>query len=276
MAIATASAPIQQQASFASALSSHWPEYLMEAWLLGMFMISACIFGVLLNHPDSLLYQHLGDEFARRALGGCAMGLTAVGLIVSPFGKRSGAHFNPAVTIAFWTLGKIAWRDGVFYVLAQFGGGILGVAMSSLIIGSPLRHSSVNYVVTVPAGGDVVRAFLAEFLISALLLTAILVVSNHRQLARFTPVVAGCLVALFITFESPISGMSMNPARTFGSGFIAGDYTALWLYFAAPSLAMVTAAQLYQWIFGEHAVHCAKFHHGNNQRCIFRCRYHQM
>ena len=272
----TATAPTRIPESFANALALHWPEYLMEAWLLGMFMVSACVFGVLLGYPGSIAYQRIGDEFVRRALGGLAMGVTAVALIVSPFGKRSGAHFNPAVTFAFWTLGKIAWRDAVFYVLAQFAGGILGVAISGLIIGAPLRHAAVDYVVTLPAGGDVKRAFVAEFVISALLLAAVLVVSNHRQLSRFTPILAGCLVALFITFESPISGMSMNPARTFGSGFVAGDYTALWLYFAAPTLAMVAAAQLYQWLFGERAVYCAKFHHHNNQRCIFRCRYHQM
>jgi aquaporin Z len=173
-------------------------------------------------------------------------------------------------------LGKIAWRDAVFYVFAQFAGGIIGVAIADQLIGPPLRHSAVNYVVTAPSGGGVGRAFAAEFLISAILLSTVLVVSNRRTLARFTPFFAGSLVMLFITFESPISGMSMNPARTFGSGFVASEYTALWIYFTAPPLAMIAAAQLYRWLQGSGAVYCAKFHHDNNQRCIFRCRYDQM
>lgn len=248
----------------------------MEGALLGMFMISACVFGVLLNHPGSALVQQIDDAFLRRVIGGMAMGATAVALILSPMGKRSGAHFNPAVTIAYLTLGKIAWRDAMFYAIAQFAGGVLGVYIAGLIIGPPMRHSAVDWVVTVPAGGQVAQAFAAEFLISGLLLSTVLAVSNYRPLARFTPFVAGGLVALFIIFESPISGMSMNPARTFGSGFAADEYTALWIYFTAPPLAMVAAAQFYRWICGARAVFCAKLHHDNRQRCIFRCRYHEL
>jgi aquaporin Z len=276
MATATAATRLREPDSFATAFAAHWPEYLMEAALLGMFMISACTFGVLLNHPGSAIAQGIDNEFVRRVLGGLAMGATAILLILSPFGKRSGAHFNPAVTIAYSTLGKIAWRDAAFYVLAQFAGGILGIAVADKLLGPPLRHSAVNYVVTAPAAGDIGRAFAGEFLISGTMLSTVLLVSNRRNLARFTPFFAGSLVALFITFESPISGMSMNPARTFGSGFGAGEYMALWIYFTAPPLAMIAAAQFYRWLRGSGSVYCAKFHHDNNQRCIFRCRYDQM
>jgi aquaporin Z len=276
MATATAATRLREPESFVAALAAHWPEYLMEATLLGMFMISACIFGVLLNHPGSAIAESIDSEFVRRVLGGLAMGVTAVLLILSPFGKRSGAHFNPAVTIAYSTLGKIAWRDAAFYVLAQFAGGVLGIAVADKLLGPPIRHSAVNYVVTAPAAGDIGRAFAAEFLISGIMLSTVLLVSNRRNLARFTPFFAGSLVALFIALESPISGMSMNPARTFGSGFGAGEYTALWIYFTAPPLGMIAAAQLYRWLRGSRAVYCAKFHHDNNQRCIFRCRYDQM
>jgi aquaporin Z len=276
LATATAATHFREPDSFAAALAAHWPEYLMEGALLGTFMISACTFGVLLNHPGSAVSQSIDSEFVRRALGGIAMGATAIALILSPLGKRSGAHFNPAVTIAYSTLGKIAWRDAIFYVLAQFAGGILGVTIAEKLIGPPLRHSAVNYVVTAPTGGDNGRAFAAEFLISAILLLAVLLVSNRRNLARFTPFFAGSLLTLFITFESPISGTSMNPARTFGSAFGASEYMGLWIYFTAPTLAMIAAAQLYRWLRGRGGVYCAKFHHDNNQRCIFRCRYDQM
>lgn len=90
---------------FAS-LRNHWPEYLIEASTLGLFMISACTFCLLLEHPDSLLRQQLEAPLARRVLMGVAMGLTAIAIIYSPWGKRSGAHMNPAVTLTFLRLGK--------------------------------------------------------------------------------------------------------------------------------------------------------------------------
>ena len=84
----------------------------MEAAALGTFMLSACAFGVLLTNV-------IADDFVRRAAGGIAMGLTAIAIICSPFGKRSGAHMNPSVTLAFWSLGKIANWDAVFYIAAR-------------------------------------------------------------------------------------------------------------------------------------------------------------
>jgi aquaporin Z len=101
------------------ALRGHWPEYLMEAAGLGLFMISACLFGTLLGHPGSPAVRALPDPFFRRVLMGLAMGLTAACLIYSPWGQRSGAHFNPATTLTFWRLGKVASADAGFYALAQ-------------------------------------------------------------------------------------------------------------------------------------------------------------
>lgn len=254
------------------ALRSHWPEYLIEAAALGMFMISACTFGVLLDHPMSIANQTIENPLLRRGLGGLAMGLTAICIITSPWGKRSGAHMNPSVTLSFLLLKKVAAWDAVFYILFQFLGGIAGVAMADLLIGVPLSHAAVDYVVTVPGSQGVSAAFLAEVAISTLMMWTILCVSNSR-IARFTPLFAGALVATYITLEAPISGMSMNPARTFGSAVIAGEWTALWIYFTAPLLGMLSAASLYRWRRGLHRVFCAKLHHDNCQRCIFRCNY---
>jgi aquaporin Z len=258
----------------AAALRRHWPEYLMEAAALGSFMISACMFGVLLEHPSSPLHELLANnDLLRRIVAGLAMGLTAIAIIYSPWGQRSGAHMNPAVTLTFFTLGKIAAWDAVFYVVAQFIGGIAGVFVASLVIGLPLQHAAVNYVVTVPGPLGFRTAFVAEFIISALMMSTVLWVSNSRKLSRFTPLFAGVLIATFIAFESPLSGMSMNPARTQGSAFSAGEWTGLWIYFLAPAAAMLFASLLYRARRGVHGVFCAKFHHCNDQPCIFNCRY---
>jgi aquaporin Z len=255
------------------ALAAHWPEYLMEAAALGMFMVSACTVAVLLAFPASPVSAWIPDPAVRRVIGGIAMGLTAIGIICSPWGQRSGAHMNPALTLAFFTLGKIAPWDAVFYMASQFGGGTAGVLLSHWLIGPALAHPTVNYVATLPGPQGPRVAFAAEFAISLLLVSIVLRVANSRKWSRYTPLVAGCMVAIFISFESPLSGMSMNPARSLASALPSGLWTAFWIYLTAPPIAMVAAAQLYRRGGGVRRVFCAKLHHHNHQRCIFRCNY---
>jgi len=237
----------------------------MEAAALGMFMISACVFGVVL--------QGVSHALARQILGGIAMGLTAVCIISSPWGQRSGAHMNPAFTLTFLTLGKIAPWDALFYVCAQFVGGLAGVLAARALLGPALAARPLSYVATVPGPAGAGVAFAAEFAISFLLVAVVLTVSNSPRTARFTPCVAGALVALYIGVESPLSGMSMNPARTVASALPSGLWTAFWVYLLAPPLGMLTAAQIYRRSRGIHRVFCAKYHHHNDKRCIFRCNY---
>ncbi len=224
------------------ALQAHWPEYLIEGALLGSFMISAGLFTILLEHPDSPVVSSIADPFLRRALVGVAMGVTALGLILSPIGKRSGAHFNPAVTLAFLRLGKIRPWDGFFYVVAHFAGGVAGVALVVAAFPAAMAHPSVRFVATLPGSTGPWIAFAAEFGISFLLMAAVLISSNTPRAARWTPSFAAFLVAVFIIFEAPLSGMSLNPARSFASAFPGGIWTGLWIYFTAPVLAMQAAA----------------------------------
>ena len=258
------------------ALAKHWPEYLIEAAALAVFMMSACVFTVLLEHPASPVHQALEDGFSRRAVMGIAMGLTSIGIVYSPWGQRSGGHMNPALTLSFLTLGKIERWDAALYITAQFIGGAAGVLIADMFIGLPLSHSAVNFAVTVPGPAGIAAAFAAEVAISMLLMLAVLLTSNSRRLAPLTPLCAGALVATYITIEAPISGMSMNPARTLGSALSANQWTALWLYFTAPPIGMLAAAVLYRFRFGTHRVFCAKLHHDNDKRCIFRCNYNQL
>jgi len=257
----------------ATAIAQHWPEYLMEGAELASFMISACLFTVLLQHPGSPARAALPNDTLRRVLTGMAMGLTALAIFYSPWGKRSGAHLNPSVTLTFFTLGKIEGRDALFYILAQFAGGIAGVGVASLLIGAALGHPAVNYAATLPGTAGPWVAFGAEFFISFLMIAAVLTFSNSKSLTRWTPVIAATLVATYISIESPLSGMSMNPARTLGSSVWATSFQALWVYFTAPVLGMLLAARVYVSRHGAHRVFCAKLHHHNGQRCIFRCNY---
>ena len=251
----------------------HWPEYAIEGLGLGLFMISACIFGTLFGHPDSLVVRVVRDPVLLRVLMGLAMGMTAVTLIYSSFGKRSGAHMNPATTLTFLRLGKIEPMDALFYIAAQFAGAIAGVGFAGIVLGEWLSHPSVNYVVTLPGRYGHLWAFAAEVGITFLLMSVILRVSNTPRFNRYTGLFAGLLVMLYISIEAPISGMSMNPARTLGSAFSAANWTAIWIYFTAPPVGMLLSAELYVRSRGAERVLCAKLHHENRERCIFRCSY---
>jgi aquaporin Z len=251
------------------ALRTHWPEYLMEAAGLGLFMVSAGLFGTLLEYPQSPVHGAIADPLVRRALMGVAMGLTAVGIIYSPWGKRSGAHINPATTLTFWRLGKVAGWDALFYVAAQFLGGLAGILVVAAILGNWFLPPPVAAVATVPGALGAVAAFLAETAMTFVLILMVLFVSNSASIARYTGLGVGLLVAAFITLEAPVSGMSLNPARTFASALPGNAWTALWVYFTAPPLGMLAAAQTYLWLRGRGAVYCAKMHHQNNKRCIW-------
>lgn len=250
-------------------MAGNWREYLIEAAGLGAFMISASGFCILLEHPSSPVRAMIGDPFARRALMGVAMGLTAVALIYSRWGRLSGAHFNPAVTITFYRLGKVARRDLAGYVAAQFAGGAAGMAISSALLGRWLAHPAVDYVTTRPGPAGPLAAFAAESAIAFVLMGVVLLASNSRRYARLTGVCAGACVALFIMIEAPISGMSLNPARTLSSALAARDASAIWVYFTAPLLGMLAAARAFTFARGPSGVFCAKLDHAPRVRCIF-------
>jgi glycerol uptake facilitator-like aquaporin len=166
------------------ALRRHWPEYLMEAAGLGLYMITAGLCATLLWYPGSPVAQALPDSMVRRALMGVIMGLTAIAIIYSPWGQQSGAHINPAVTLTFWRLGKVATWDAVFYALAQFAGGAVGVLTVLAPLGAIFADPPVSYVATTPGAGGAALALLAEAAISFGLMTMILFTTNTARLMR--------------------------------------------------------------------------------------------
>jgi hypothetical protein len=139
------------------ALRRHWPECLMEAAGLGLFMVSAGLFATLLWYPGSPAAQAVPDGILRRGLKGLIMGFTVIAIICSPWGQQSGAHINPAVTLTCWRLGKVATWDAVFYVLAQFAGGALGVLAVLALLGASFADPPVSYVATTLAAASRLR-----------------------------------------------------------------------------------------------------------------------
>ena len=257
----------EERLTVGRAMRTHWPEYLIEAWGLGTFMVSAGLFATLLEAPGSPVRAALPEAWMRLALMGIAMGLTAVAIIYSPWGKRSGAHINPAITLSFLRLGKIKPVDAAFYILAQFLGGALGILVVWILLGAAFAEPPVFFVNTVPGGGVAV-AYLTEVGMAFGMMLMVVTALSSQRLMPFIGLFAGILVANYISFFAPVSGMSINPARTFASAAPTGHVDHLWLYFTAPVLGMLAAVEAFRLAKWGHGWFCAKLNHDYRYRCI--------
>ena len=267
---------LSPSATLTDAIALHWPEYLSEGLELAAFMLAACAFGTLLFYTESPVVLSVPSAAVRLVLMGAAMGGTAIAIILSPMGRRSGAHFNPVVSFTFFCLGRMHRWDAFLYIAAQFAGGALGVRVARILIGPSLAAPSVRYVVTVPGRYGVASAFLAELFMGLLTMTVVLHSANNPRLSRITWLLVGLLVATYVIAFSPVSGFSLNPARTISSALFAGVWTAIWLYLSAPLLGMLVAASVYVLTSGSEAVLCAKIYHDLNSPCPFRCRFRRL
>ncbi len=226
------------------ALRQRWSRYLMEGAELGIFMAVALWLALALEHPKSRLHKAISSPLLRRFFFGLGIGITVILLIYSTWGRQSGAQFNPAVTLSMLYLHRIQAWDAFFYIIAQFMGGWLGLVLAAAPFRKASAHKKVNYVVTAPGKQGVTAAFGAEFVISFVLMLTLRLVHQSDLLKPFLGYFAGFLLLIYIAFESPFSGMSLNPARSVASAIPARSWKAIWIYFVAPILAMVLAVTL--------------------------------
>lgn len=257
-----------QRSLMRKALREHWPEYLIEAAGLGVFLIVVGMFATILEYPGSPVHQAIANPNLRRLLMGMVAGTTAISIVYSPWGKRSGAHLNPAVTLTFFRLKKIAPWDALFYAIAQFIGGTVGILLAAIVLGQAFSDPPLDYLVTKPGEWGIAVAFLTEVLLSFCLVLMVLFTSNINSLSNYTGIFAGMMVATYITLAAPLSGMSINPARSFASAFHAQIWTAFWIYYFAPPLGMLLAAQLYLRYPKKPPTLCFKLCPNGEQNCI--------
>ena len=222
-----------------------WKVYTAEAICLGLFMLSASCFATLLEYQNSPVRLAISNSFIRLCLMGFAMGITASLIIYSPLQKISGAHMNPAVSFSFVRLKKLSVTDAVFYFIFQSVGGSVAVFLVYLTLGHAFRDPNVNYVATVPGRLGVPMAFLFECCMSFGMMLMVLTTSNHPRLAKYTGLIAGFLVASFVVLSAPISGFSINPARTIASAVVANQYPSFWIYMTAPFIGMLAASEFF-------------------------------
>jgi aquaporin Z len=258
-------------ASLAEAFQTHWREYLMEAAEFGVLMFCICLFGTLLYSNGSPIKPLALSNAEKPFFMGIAVAVTTFLIIRSPFGRRSGAHFNPAITLAYFYLDRIHRWDTLYYVASQFTGALVGVFVAHQILGQYLSAIPVQYVITIPGEYGAFVAFVAEFVLSALLMGVVLFSTNHRRLARFSPVIMALVTVFYYALCSSLSGFSVNPARSFSSAMFAWVWQGIWIYLAAPCLGMLAAAIIYVRRMGPHRVYCAKIFHDLRSTCPFTC-----
>lgn len=209
--------------------------------------------------------QLLPNAAARRALTGFLFGATGGLIAVSPLGRESGAHINPAVTVAFWLMGRLRLPHALGYVLCQLAGALLGAAPLLAWGGT---GSSIAYGATVPgAGYGPIEALLGETATTFALIFGLFLFLRHRRLRAFTPAIFAPLYAIMVWLEAPISGTSTNPARSFGPAVISGLWHGWWIYWLGPLLGTLLAVAAYRWAKWErYAIEVAKIYHFEHDR----------
>ena len=200
----------------------------------------------------------------RRFLSGFLFGSVGASIAYSPIGRISGAHINPAMTLAFWLEDKMKWRDAGCYLLAQLAGGIAGSAML-LVWGR--TGASDNWGASVPGDGlPVWMAVAGETTCTFLLVLLIFICAARPRTQRYTPLVNPVLFAILVWLEGPVSGASANPARSLGPAVIGAVWQGWWVYWLGPVLGAATAVAFMKLhVMRHHRPHQARlFHFGHH------------
>jgi aquaporin Z len=208
---------------------------LAEAGGTALLVLAIVLAAALSIAAGSPLADALPGPGARFLALGVLVAPFASVLAASPIGRTSGAHLNPAVTLAFWALGRVTARDLGGYVAAQLTGGLAGAAAGRALIPSGV-WASIGGAVTHPSV-SVAAAFALESAMTTLLLVVILKFTSSERLARLTPLAIAPVLVAIIWLGSPWTGASINPARSEGPALAFGDLGDLWLYLMAPSVA---------------------------------------
>ncbi|GMN43533.1 hypothetical protein TIFTF001_012733 [Ficus carica] len=170
-------------------------------------------------------------------------GLVVMVMIYS-VGHISGAHFNPAVTVAFATTKRFPWKQVPAYIIAQVLGSTLASGTLRLMFNS--KHS--HFIGTMPSGSDM-QSFVIEFIITSSLMFVVSgVATDNRAIGELAGIAVGAVVLLNVLFAGPISGASMNPARSLGPAIVYNQYKGLWIYLSAPFLGALSGAWVYNLI----------------------------
>ncbi len=247
----------------------HWPEYGVElvgtAW--NVFVgLSAVVFN---NAPGLPGARLISDASLRLWVTGLIFAGSGSLYTISPWGRLSGSHINPSVTLGFCAMGKMRWHDGLGYVAAQFVVGVLGAVLLALVWGN--HALAVGYGVTLPGVGYTVgNAFWAEFVMTFSYVLGIFFFVSHHALLRWTPLMNWIVVSGLVWVGAAVSGTSLNPARSFGPAMVAGEWHAQWIYYVAPPAGALGAAMFFRVAVRGRQILTAKLFHSTLYRSVFK------
>ena len=184
----------------------------------------------------------------RRAVTGFLFGTTGCLVTLSPVGRISGAHLNPAVSVAFWLRGTMKTPLMIGYVGSQMAGAVVG-CLPLLLWGK--QGASIHYGNTAPGQAGLLAAFVGETLTTMGLITTIFVFVGSQKLRNYTPYAMPFLYGLMVWLEAPYSGCSTNPARSFGPAVVSRVFESYWIYVAAPLTGVVLVTSIF-WLLRLH------------------------
>lgn len=248
------------------------PWMLYGAELIGTALLIAVGLSVVILAfgQGSPVLQYIPGPGWRRLITGFLFGTTGALIALSPLGKESGAHINPAVTLGFWLMGKLEARYVAGYMVAQLAGAAIGAAP---LLAWGAMGRSIAFGATLPgAAYGTGWAVLGEAVTTSALIFGLFFFLKHRRLRNFTPALFPFLYAVMVFAEANVSGTSTNPARSFGPALISGDWHAWWVYWLGPLLGTLLGVAAYR-MAGWHgsAIIAAKLHHFEHDRYgIFR------
>jgi aquaporin Z len=241
----------------------HFAEWLSEFVGTAILVFGLVAVVTLVLRPGSAFSGW--SEFPKLLLVGVFVGALLAVVATSPIGRRSGAHLNPAVTLAFRLTGHVHPHDLAGYWLSQLAGAIAGAGLARLVLGGDA--GSVHYGVLAPTVAPLVAVALEALMTFLLVLTLFAFVSSAR-LARRAPLAAGAVVALVIALGAPSTGVGINPARSLGPNIIANRYGYWWLYVIAPIIGTLVAVAVWKLI--PRVVLTAKLYHDPRYPSVMR------
>ncbi len=210
----------------------------LAAESLGTFILVFAGTGAIMINDIANAIGHVGIAMT--------FGFVIVALIYS-FAHVSGAHFNPAVTIAFWTMGEFHRKNVIPYISAQVFGAILASICLYFLLNENFNSvSEVSYLGSTLPRGSESQAFGFEFILTFILMIVICSSAVHGKATKdFAGLAIGLTVGLESMFAGPITGASMNPARSIGPAIVSGNFEHLWIYILATCLGAMAASMVF-------------------------------
>jgi len=225
-------------------LKSDWKLFAAEAIGTGLLLFFGLSIVIFNWGEGSVVANLILSEPLRRLFTGFMFGLVGCLVTISPVGKYSGAHINPAVTLAFWLRGKIKFDTMIGYILSQLIGGVIGCVP---LLAWGKQGESVEYGITLPGDAGLTSAFIGEIIATACLIFYLYVFIGRKHLRNYTPYGIPFLYAILVWLEAPLSGCSTNPARSFGPALIAENFFDHWLYWIAPIIGVIIVTLFFRW-----------------------------